>query len=250
MKIINLESGSKGNSTIITYKNTTILIDLGISNRKLNEYLNNFNVDKIDAVLITHTHVDHVKGLKTYIKNNNTPIYISSLMLKELDYEINNKIIVDGDNLIINDLEINIMRLSHDVNEIFGYVIKGNKEIVYITDTGYINNKYFSLIDNKDVYLLESNHDVEMVWESSYPQHIKARVIGDRGHLSNNDASYYLSNLIGNNTSHIVLCHLSEHNNTEDLALNTLKEQLIRKNKIVNNICCAKQNESVVITFD
>ena len=108
-----------------------------------------------------------------------------------------------------------------------------NKEFVYVTDTGYINNKYFDILTNKDIYVFESNHDPERLMNNpKYPHNLKIRILGDTGHLSNRDSSKYLSKLIGPKTERIVLAHLSEENNTEELALTTLKRELKSMKKL------------------
>lgn len=249
MKILVLASGSKGNSTYIEYKNTKILIDIGISALSLDKKLKSIGVeaDELDAIFITHTHIDHVGGLKTFVKKYQVPIYLSEIMYDELEINFDNHVFVDEDKIIINDIELNIIKTSHDTNDSMGYVIKGDKEIVYITDTGYINKKYFKEIYNKNIYIFESNHDLEMLIDGKYPHYLKQRILGDRGHLSNKDSSYYLSKLVGNNTSHIVLAHLSEDNNTEDKALDSLDNALNKENKKIDNIMVAKQKESILI---
>ncbi len=249
MKIIVLASGSKGNSTYIEYKNTKILIDMGISCSSLSEKLseNGVNVSNLDGVLITHTHIDHVGGLKTFVKKYSVPIYLTEIMDNDLDITIRNKEYITEDNITIGDINIDVIKTSHDTNDSIGFVVKADKEVVYITDTGYINKKYFKKIFNKNVYIFESNHDIEMLMNGRYPHHIKTRILGDRGHLSNRDSAYYLSHLAGDNTSHIVLAHLSEENNTEDKALESLNRALEKENKTIENIEVAKQKESIYI---
>jgi len=115
---------------------------------------------------------------------------------------------------------------------------------VYITDTGYISERIFKDIENKELYVFESNHDVEMLMNNpKYPHHTKIRILSDKGHLSNKDSAYYLSKIIGSKTKHIILAHLSEQNNKEELALEVLNETLKRKQIDFKNIYIAKQNE-------
>ena len=119
--------------------------------------------------------------------------------------------------------------------------------MVYITDTGYLNSKYFDLLSNKDLYVLESNHDVLMLKNGPYPYFLQQRVLGDKGHLSNEQCSNYLCKFIGDNTKTIVLAHLSEKNNTEEKALETLNNKLKENNKKVENIFVARQNEPTMV---
>ena len=116
--------------------------------------------------------------------------------------------------------------------------------MVNITDTGYINEKYFKILSDKDIYVFESNHDVEMLMNNPhYPHHIKNRIMGDKGHLSNKDSAYYLARLIGKKTKKIILAHLSEQNNTAELALKTLQDTLRKRDIGFDNIICAEQNK-------
>ena len=116
--------------------------------------------------------------------------------------------------------------------------------MVYITDTGYINEKNFKYISNKSLYVFESNHDIQMLMNNpNYPHHTKIRILSDKGHLSNNDSAYYLSKLIGSNTKYIILAHLSEQNNTSKLALSTIDSVFRKKGINFSNVLVAKQNE-------
>lgn len=231
MKICVLASGSKGNSTLIQTEHSNTLIDIGMSNLYIEKKLISLSVDpdKIDNVFITHPHIDHVAGLKVFIKKHNPTVYLTQKMYDELKETINfnNYVILDGD-LYINDLNVKYFKTSHDAIDSVGYVFSNNdKQFVYVTDTGYINTKYFDLLSNKDMYVFESNHDVQMLMDNpNYPYQTKQRILSDKGHLSNKDSSYYLSKFVGNKTKYIFLAHLSEQNNDKDLALNTLKDKI------------------------
>ena len=140
--------------------------------------------------------------------------------------------------MTIKDINVKVIRTSHDI-ESYGYII--DDEVVYITDTGYINSKYFDMLKNKKIYIMESNHDIEMLEEGPYPYHLKQRIWSSKGHLSNKASADYLSNLVGDNTKYVVLAHLSETNNLEELALNEFKSK--KNNLIVENVIVAKPKE-------
>ena len=226
MKVSILASGSKANCCYIETNNAKILIDIGLNCINTEKKLQEINVDPddIDAIFITHTHKDHASGLKVFNKKHKAKAYLTEIMYKELNEELKNYEFI-GDTTKIKDITITSIKTSHDAEDSNGYIIENNNEsVVYITDTGYINIKNYKLLKNKTMYILESNHDVEMLMNNpNYPYHIKQRILGDKGHLSNKDSAYYLKKFIGDNTKYIILAHLSEHNNTEELAINTLK---------------------------
>lgn len=246
MRVSVLSSGSKGNCTYVETEKHKILIDIGTSSLYVEKSLKSIGVNPsdIDIVLVTHAHIDHVAGIKVFSKKYNPLVYISDKILKESNIKIENISSEEYIN-IDSDIKIKSIRLSHDVDDIKGYVIEeDDSSMVYITDTGYISESNFEYIKNKNLYVFESNHDIEKLMNNpNYPHHTKIRILSDKGHLSNKDSAYYLSRLIGDNTKHVILAHISEQNNTEDLALETLKETLDRKNIDFNNIMIARQNE-------
>lgn len=244
MKVIVLSSGSKGNTTFIETENAKILIDCGNTCKYICEKLESINVNPkdIDAILITHTHVDHINGLKVFLHKFNTKVYLTQKMQTELKY-VDNYCIINENNFTINDMQIDIIKTSHDASDSQGFIItNNNKSAVYITDTGYINIKYHEKLKNRELYIFESNHDIEMLNSSKYPFHLRKRILSDKGHLSNYDSAKYLSDFIGNNTKYILLAHLSEENNTYELAYETLLERLDICGKHVDNIIVAEQN--------
>lgn len=232
-----LQTSSKGNSCLIKLGNKNIIIDVGISNKKFNELLESHNVsiDDIDAILVTHSHIDHTYGLEVLKKRHNIDVYMTHECALDLNpsYKYN---IIDGI-FNIDDILIEPFILSHDAYTVGYKITYDNKTLVYATDTGYVNNDLIESISNKDVYVIESNYDVEMILHSKrHPDNVR-RVLSDRGHLSNYDCSYLLSNyLIGDNTKAVILAHLSNDHNTEDIAINTLKEALKEKNKEFSDI--------------
>ncbi len=242
MRLCVLASGSKGNSTYIETDTHKILIDVGITCKDLENRLSEISVDinDIDTLLITHSHSDHVKGLMTFCKKVNPTVYMSDKTFDELNI-LDFEYISITPTFNIDDIVVKSISMSHDV-DCHGYIIEyKNNSIVYITDTGYINEKYFEVLEDKTIYVFESNHDIDMNLHSKKPKIYRDRVVGDYGHLSNNQASYYLSKLVGNNTKYVILAHLSEDDNKEELALNLLKETLDKKNKSVEHINVAYQ---------
>ena len=163
-------------------------------------------------------------------------------MLLELnDISDIENIIIYEDNPDIVDLDIKSFVMSHDVADIRSFVITDEgSSLVYITDTGYINSKYFKEFKGKSAYYIESNHDIEMLRHGPYPRWLQDRVLSDVGHLSNKFTGIYLSKLINENTKNVVLLHLSEKNNTEELALETV-EEYINPTKV--KIECANKND-------
>lgn len=229
MKIITLASGSKGNTSYIEVGNTRFLIDIGITYRHLLERLEEIgkSIDDIDALLITHTHSDHIKGLKVFLKHNNVPVYIREEMYKELKEILpKEKVELYSDKMHLKDVTIDLVHTSHDAPGSVGFLI--NNSLVYITDTGYINEKYYDLLSNREIYYIESNHDEQMLLTGPYPHYLKQRILSDKGHLSNGATASYLEKFIGSNTKYIILAHISETNNTKELALETTKEALAK----------------------
>lgn len=245
MKVIVLSSGSKGNTTFVETDNTKILIDCGNTCKYICQKLASINVNPkdIDAILISHTHVDHIKGLQVFLHKFNTKVYMTQKMQPELSY-IENYKFINSNNFNIKDITIDIIKTSHDASDSHGFILtNNNSSMVYVTDTGYINVKYHEILKNRNLYIFESNHDVEMLSNSNYPFQLRKRILSDKGHLSNYDSAKYLSEFIGDNTKYIMLAHLSEENNTQELAYETLIDRLNKTNKHVDNIIIAEQDK-------
>ncbi len=249
MKVIVLSSGSKGNTTYIETQTTKILIDIGNTCKYITEKLSTIGVTlgEINAILITHTHTDHIKGLKTFTNNYSAPIYITEKMHPKIPYVKQYKYI-ESSLITIRDIKINIIKTSHDAEDSVGYIINNNdKSIVYITDTGYINKKYHPMLSNRDIYIMESNHDVEMLNNGPYPFPLRQRILSDKGHLSNHDSAKYIGDFIGPKTTNIVLAHLSHENNTPELAKETLLAKLQELNMTQIHIDLALQDQETEI---
>ena len=244
MKFCVLSSGSKGNSTYIEINNHKFLIDVGRNFLYLSTKLKEIDVDikDIEGIFITHNHQDHIQGLKVFINKVNPTIYLSKKIYDEIDIDINNYVFIEDD-YNIDDINIKTIKLSHDTPECKGYIfINNDKDLVYITDTGYINKNYFDVLKNRCAYILESNHDVEMLMNCSRPYPLKMRVLGDSGHISNKDCLYYLTNFIGDKTKYVILAHISQDNNDPVLAYNNINDNLDKENLLV-----AKQEDRLEV---
>lgn len=189
MKIKVLASGSKGNATVVFTDATCILIDIGISYLSLVTRLEEagMKVADIEQVLITHTHSDHVKGLKAFLKKTGLKALVPFSMRNEILKVVPEDMVeYISDEEKFGDIEVSLIHTSHDTASSVGYIMKSNDtSLVYVTDTGYINEKYLKKMKNFDIYILESNHDEKMLMEGEYPFILKQRILSDSGHLSN-----------------------------------------------------------------
>lgn len=246
MKVCVLASGSKGNVTYIETKNHKILLDMGKKKKYIVDALKQIDVDpkEIDIILISHLHSDHISALETFIKTYKVTVCMPQEMFASLDSIQNYEHIrIYEEEILFDDIKIYAIKSSHDSVGSRNFIVEeGDSSIVQITDTGYIKSKYFNLLKNRDVYLLESNHDIEMLTHGPYPDWLKTRVLSDEGHLSNQAAGFYLSKLIGEKTKKVFLMHLSEVNNNSEIALKTVNDTLNEYKIDFKNIECAEQD--------
>ncbi len=247
MKVCILASGSKGNSTYIETKNHHILLDMGKTKKYIVEALKQIDVDpkSIDIILISHLHSDHISALETFIKAYPATVCMPEEMFLNLPSIKNyDHIKIYDDEINFDDLKIYALKSSHDSPGSRNFIIEEDgHSLVQITDTGYIKNKYFKLLQNREVYFMESNHDVEMLTHGPYPEMTKRRILSDEGHLSNQASGFYLAKLIGDKTKKVYLMHLSETNNNPKIALKTVKDTLKEYNVEFKDIKVATQNE-------
>ncbi len=247
MLVCVLASGSEGNCTYVETDDLKLLIDIGMNNKYITERLEELGVNAldIDYIIMTHTHNDHTAALKTFIKKSNPKIVLTANMLEELDYlKEYEDLIVQDDGFTVGSTVVTPFKTSHDAVDARGYLIEdGTSSVVYMTDTGYLNQKYFDLLYDKNIYIIEANHDVEMLINGSYPKWLKSRILSDEGHLSNNASGFYLSKLIGPSTKKVFLAHLSKENNTPEEALRTVKKTLMEYDISFDDFSVAKQRE-------
>lgn len=243
---VNVGSGSKGNASFLMFKQTLIQIDMGLSLKSVKQSLEKLGktVDDIDALLITHNHSDHIKGIDLY--KGNVPLYASKNTLEQ----VNVNIIQAGDAITIKDIEVHVLKTSHDAPNPIGFLfILGNERLVYLTDTGVIPVSTKKSLKNCECYIIESNHDVDMLENSGRPLTLINRILCSKGHLSNQQSANYMCDFLGDKTKCIALAHLSEECNTEELALNThlscYKEHNIDLEKM--HILALRQHEETII---
>ena len=241
-----LASGSKGNCTYVETTNHRVLIDIGTTSLQIEKRLKEIGVEPntIDSVFITHAHKDHIAGVNVFYKKYHPKVYLTKNIYTEANLNID-KYYVLKENIELDDMSVTVIPTSHDAKDSRGYLIESEgNSMIYMTDTGYINQRFDNLLKNKNIYVMESNHDVEMLMNNEhYPHYLKMRILGDEGHLSNKDSANYLAKFIGRKTKKVFLAHLSEQNNTPEIALNCLKDTLKQKLIDFNNISIAMQDE-------
>ena len=239
-----ISSGSKGNATIVTYKNTVILIDMGISLSRLEEGLQELDltVEDIDAAIFTHDHADHISGLRfispkiCYGLKGTLPGSLHNVCDLETPFKV-------------KDIEIIPFKTSHDAKNPCGYKLIGGKQtMVYMTDTGVFLEEVLPLVSNPTYLIIESNHDIKMLLHTNRTFELKSRIMSEHGHLCNEDSAIATCEIIGDNTKDIVLAHLSEEANTPELALEAYRKVFSHFHKKFDNynIRCAHQHHSLL----
>lgn len=240
MKYISVASGSSGNCHFIKEKTTKILVDVGVSGKKVINGLKSHDIDLqgARAILITHEHLDHIKGAGVISRKYNIPIYATEKTLLEMKDVIGK---IPDENIIpieknkkffIDDLEISACSISHDAVDPVMYKIgNSKKDIAIITDLGFVSEEIERLAIKSDTVILESNHDKNMLEVGPYTYELKKRVASNVGHLSNDMAGDFCSKLIKSGTKKIFLAHLSRQNNMPLLAYQSVLS-ILKLNKI------------------
>lgn len=238
-------SGSNGNCIYVSSGNTRILIDAGLSGVKIEARLNGIGATciDIDAIFVTHEHSDHTMGIGVLSRRFDTPIYATPGTWQALERDKyvgrispkNKRFVYSEESLMLNDLCVKPFTIPHDAREPVGYTIhtRGRKVSV-ATDLGCITPDVTDNIKDSDILLLEANHDEDMVINGRYPEILKKRILGMRGHLSNVNCGRLLAEVMCDRLRHIYLGHLSEENNIPLLAYETVKNILTVSNFKVN----------------
>ena len=253
LNFCSLYSGSSGNSLFVETENTKILIDAGMSCKKIEEGLQSIEIDpsSIDAILVTHEHSDHVKGLGTISKKFDIPVYSTQKTFDAMPIqteklkENNIKIINPSEKFSINDLEIQPFSIPHDAVDPCGFNISKNssQQISIATDIGHMTKSIVNMLEGSQFILLESNYDTEVLKCCAYPYKLKTRIASDIGHLSNTMAGKTISYLLKNsNLSTAMLGHLSKESNFPELAYRTVIDEIISNNNDNFNLSVASRD--------
>lgn len=236
MKVVNLASGSKGNSTLIMSDNIRILVDQGLTNKDIEVRLRSINIepDTIDAILVTHEHSDHIKGVGAFARAHKTKVYIP---VAGYDYAIGKlsnlpitQIVSYASNVFfVGDIEVTAFELPHDSHFCVGYSFtKNSKKISIATDLGHTNFRILHNLQNSDILYIEANHDEQrLLANPNYSDSLKSRILSPRGHLSNISCAKAIAYLIDSGIKQVILSHLSEENNDPMLAYTTVKDYLL-----------------------
>ncbi|RLL41765.1 MBL fold metallo-hydrolase [Oceanobacillus piezotolerans] len=233
-----LASGSTGNAFYIESDQQRILVDAGLSGKKLDNLFAKIHVNpaNLSGILVTHEHSDHIKGLGIFARKYNLPIYANEKTWKAMDGQIG-KLSIDqkfqfnmGEVKTLGDIDVESFGVSHDAAEPMFYTFrKSDKKVALVTDLGYVSDRIKKTVEDADAYIFESNHDVEMLRMGRYPWSVKRRILGDSGHVSNEDCGLALADIISNRTKRIYLAHLSLDNNMKDLARMSVKNVLTER---------------------
>lgn len=239
MKFYVIASSSKGNVSYLESGNKKILIDAGVSYLKIRQGLKKINVSAKDItdVFITHEHSDHVRGLNVLLKYINPQVHLSEGTKEALNLKKSVNIIEAYKEINFENLTITPLPLSHDANEPLGFLFANElSKIAFITDTGFIEEKVRKKIENSTLYYLESNHDPCLLSNSRRPYYLIKRILNETGHLSNYDAAYYLSKMLGENTRHVIFAHVSQECNTSNHIIDTFTDVLTAQGKDFSKI--------------
>ncbi len=245
LNFCSLYSGSSGNSLFVETQNTKLLVDAGVSCKKIENALQDIKVDpsSIDGILITHEHTDHVQGLGTLSRKFDLPVFVNQETLdampkqKDKILDKNIKTFKISDKFEIGDLLIDPFSIPHDAANPCGFnIYKDDKKISIATDIGHMTNNILKSLEGSLFLMLEANYDPEVLRCSSYPFSLKSRIAGPTGHLPNEMAGKTISYLLKSGLKNAMLGHLSKESNFPELAYQTVLDELIRNDYNENNL--------------
>ena len=246
MRFCFLGSGSKGNAAVVNHGDTSVLLDCGFHYRDLVSRLEQkgMHPKQISAVALSHEHGDHVRGLKVFLKNNSVPVYATSGTIDVLGLDALTHKIRAGETFNVGDIALHAYKIPHDAREPVQFVIQaGGRQLGVITDAGWVATDVKKALEGSDSLVIECNYDRDMLEvNQEYPVRVKQRIAGNLGHLSNESASYLAGHLNSERKlTNLVAAHLSENNNTEDLAYKALFST-VNPNSDTNVIVASQQS--------
>lgn len=258
MRLCSIASGSSGNCSYIGTKDTGILVDAGISGKKIEQGLASVDVEpkEIQGILVTHEHSDHIKGIGVLARKYKIPIYATpetiNAMLKSSSIgripEGLFRFVTPDQTFFMNEIEITPYSISHDAANPVCYTFQlDGKKIGYATDLGKYDDYIVDHLQSSDLLFLEANHDVNMLMVGAYPYYLKQRILGEHGHLSNELSAGLICELLHDKLKTIILAHLSKENNYEALAYETVAQsvhQMVEPSKAPKIIVANREEPS------
>jgi phosphoribosyl 1,2-cyclic phosphodiesterase len=237
MRMKSIASGSSGNSIYVGSDDTHILVDVGLSRKRIEAGLSELDIcgDDLDAIFITHEHSDHIQGLGVFLRKYSVPVYstrgtieainrVSSL--GEFDRSLLH-VIDSSESLMVNDIEVSPIDISHDAAEPVAYHFDcAGTQTAILTDLGTYDDAIVDRLQGLSAIYIESNHDIRMLETGRYPYPLKQRILGKKGHLSNEASGRLLSKLLNNGMKHVILSHLSQENNLPELAYEAVRLEI------------------------
>lgn len=228
MRIVNLASGSKGNSTFLHYGETRMLIDAGLTEKKLQETLAEIGESLVDiqGICVTHEHIDHIRAIKTLAKKYDMVFYVrkelaESPVFSDIEFKEGKLFKFESDAFSLGEFEVKPIEVSHDAVKPVSFVVRvfgSQTKASFVTDLGVVSESVKRELCGSKIVFIESNYDEKMLLGGSYPKIVKNRINGRNGHLSNEQSLELAKYLFENGTKHFVLSHISENNNTPEIA--------------------------------
>lgn len=232
MRVCVLGSSSDGNATAIWTKETSILIDAGFSAKEMVRRLESIDIrpEKLKGIVLSHEHSDHIKGVGVLSRKYGIPVFANRTTFETINHFENvweRKYFKSNEDFTIGEFSITPLVVPHDASEPNAFVIKNKgKKVTIATDMGTLTPAFIEYAHNSNLIIIESNYDKKMLLEGFYHPLLKERILSDFGHLSNNAAAKTLRQVVGSSTKHVLLAHLSQNNNTPDLAVSVTNKQL------------------------
>ena len=253
LRVAVLASGSKGNAAYIELDGVRLLIDAGISARRITRSLADLGVDaaSLDGVFVTHEHSDHIKGLPTLLKQYRLPLFAPPATLRAIGESLavpeDTFTPLAGD-VMLGSVAVKSFSTLHDAASPVGYAVCGSEKCALATDLGFLTNDVMAAIEGSDVLILEANHDRELLQSGSYPWRLKQRILSNRGHLSNSAAAWALVRLKKRPRA-VFLAHMSQENNRPELVEETVRTILAQQNVRQKNLLLTAQDMPTCFTL-